>query len=126
MEDEADLGITAPSRRAEVFAETPFVETCLRVGTIGVRLFKDTAADAFDMGHIDTKTKEQAVVVVRTAREAPFFGTPSESVFLTLPNVALWHGTAEIISFAILIDVDEVGLPSGIDVVRETVHQIIL
>ena len=78
------------------------------------------------MGHIDTKAQEQAVVVVRTAREAPFFGTPPERVFLTLPNVALWHWTAEIISFAILIDVDEVGLPSRIDIIRETVHQVIL
>ena len=89
------------------------------VGTLDSAFLKELFSFSFNVSQVGTDTDEKAVVEVGTSGKRPSFGTAYEIAFLTLPDVALGYWTAIIGTICVLIKVDEIGLPSWVNIVRE-------
>ena len=121
--NQADFSVAAPTDGIEAFGKTPLAE--VGFGAFHPAFFELFGANTFDMGEVDTDSHKQTVIVIGAARKSPFLRASFEIVSLRLPDVALRHGTAVILSLFILVKTDDPSSPSRIDVVREAVLQLV-
>ena len=103
VEDEANLEVATPTYGAEVFIKAPSVETSS--GAFNAAFIQRFVAYALDMRQVSADADEKAVVEVEAAGKGPGFGAPYVITFLTLPDVAGWHGAVVIrLSACVLVD----------------------
>ena len=90
-----------------------------------MRFSENPFSYALDVGQVRADADIQLVEIVETTRKGPFFGTPLEIGVLTLPKMALGHGTAIVRSRLIFIKVNEIGAPSRENGIGESLLQLI-